>query len=189
EKFCAPLARSLIPVTSFQVATEPLPDELRARILPQGHVCSDTRRVLRYLCVTPEGRLVMGGRGHGRAPDRRELYAHIVASLRELFPEAARAKLDYFWSGRVALTLDHLPKIYELGPGLWAGGGYNGRGVAMATALGSLLAELATGAPGDALPLPPSKPRPIPLHALRGPAIGLAVGWKRLLDGWEARPR
>ncbi len=183
------LARSLIPVTSFQVATEPLPQEARSRILPQGHVSSDTRRLLRYFCMTPEGRLVMGGRGHLREREDRARYAHIAASLRELFPAAAGARLDYFWSGRVAVTLDHLPKIAELGPGIWSGSSYNGRGVAMAIAVGRLLAECAGGAAPDSLPLPPSAPRPLPLHGLRAPAIGLAVGWKRLLDAWEARRR
>jgi len=183
------LTRSLIPVASCQVATEPLSDELRARILPKGHVSSDTRRVLKYFCMTPEGRLVMGGRGHLRERESRELYAHIVASMHRSFPETSGARLDYYWSGRVALTLDHLPKIFELGPGLWSGGGYNGRGVAMATAIGRSLAECAGGAPADSLPLPPSKARPLPLHGLRGPAIGLTVAWKRLLDAWEARGR
>ncbi len=89
----------------------------------------------------------------------------------------------------MAVTLDHLPKIFELGPGLWSGGSYNGRGVAMATATGQLLAKCAGGAAADALPLPPTKPRPLPFHSLRGPAIGVAVGWKRLLDTWEARRR
>jgi len=181
------LARSLIPVTSFQVATEPLSDELRARILPKGHVSSDTRRLLRYFCMTSEGRLVVGGRGNARESERRELYAHIVASLHGLYPQASGAKLEYFWSGRVALTLDHLPKIGELGPGLWSGGGYNGRGVAMATATGRLLARCAGGESADSLPLPPTKLRPLPLHGLRAPAIELAVGWKRLLDAWETR--
>jgi len=183
------LARSLIPVTSFQVATEPFSNELRARILPKGHVSSDTRRLLKYFCMTPEGRLVVGGRGNARESERRELYAHIVASLHRLYPQASRAKLEYFWSGRVALTLDHLPKIGELGPGLWSAGGYNGRGVAMATATGRLLARCAAGAPADDLPLPPTKLRPLPLHGLRAPAIELAVGWKRLLDAWETRHR
>jgi len=181
------LTRSLIPVTSFQVATEPLSDELRSRILPRGHVSSDTRRLLKYFCMTPEGRLVVGGRGHLRKRERRELYAHIAVSLRSLYPEASGARLDHCWSGQVALTLDHLPKICALGPGIWSGAGYNGRGVAMATATGRLLARCAGGAPADSLPLPPTQPRPLPLHALRGPAIGLAVGWKRLLDTWEAR--
>jgi len=183
------LTRSLIPVTSYQVATEPLSDELRARILPKGHVSSDTRRLLRYFCMTSEGRLVVGGRGHSRESDRRELYAHIVASLHELYPETSGARLEYFWSGRVALTLDHLPKISELGPGMWSGAGYNGRGVAMATAMGRLLARCAGGASADSLPLRPTKARPLPFHGLRAPAIGVAVGWKRLLDAWEARRR
>ena len=183
------LSRSLIPVTSFQVATEPLSDELRSRIMPKGHVGSDTRRLIRYFCMTPEGRLVIGGRGHVRETERRELYAHIVASMHKLYPEAAGARLDYFWCGRVVVTLDHLPKICELGPGIWSGGGYNGRGVAMATATDQLLARCAGGASSDSLPLPPTKPRPLPFHSLRAPAIGVAVVWKRLLDAWEARNR
>ncbi len=189
DKLWPPLSRSLIPVTSFQVATEPLADELRSRIMPQGHVGSDTRRVIHYFCMTPEGRLVLGGRGHARKRESRELYAHIVAALHRLYPETSGAKLDYFWSGRVVVTLDHLPKICELGPGIWSGGGYNGRGVAMATATGQLLARCAGGASADQLPLPPTKPRPLPFHGLRAPAISLAVGWKRLLDTWEARSR
>ncbi len=189
ERLCPRLARSLIPVTSYQVATEPLSNELRARILPKGHVSSDTRRLLRYFCVTPDGRLVMGGRGHVRERESRKLYAHIVASMHQLYPETSGARLDYFWSGQVALTLDHLPKIFELGPGMWSGGGYNGRGVAMATSIGRLLAEYAGGASADSLPLAPTKARPLPLHGLRGPAIGVAVAWKFLLDAWEARSR
>jgi glycine/D-amino acid oxidase-like deaminating enzyme len=189
NKLWSRLSRSLIPVTSFMIATEPLSDELRSRILPKGHVSGDTRRLLRYFCMTPEGRLALGGRGHIRESDRRELYAHIVASMHKLYPETANTRLDYFWSGRVALTLDHLPKISELGPGMWCGGGYNGRGVAMATAMGQLLARCASGEPSDRLPLPPTKVRPLPFHSLRAPAIGIAVGWKRLLDAWEVRRR
>ncbi len=189
NKLWSRLSRSLIPVTSFMIATEPLSDELRSRILPKGHVSGDTRRLLRYFCMTPEGRLALGGRGHIRESDRRELYAHIVTSMHKLYPETANTRLDYFWSGRVALTLDHLPKISELGPGMWSGGGYNGRGVAMATAMGQLLARCASGESSDRLPLPLTKVRPLPFHSLRAPAIGIAVGWKRLLDAWEGRHR
>ena len=187
EQLWPKLTRSQIPVTSYQVATEPLSGELRSRILPKGHVSSDTRRLLRYFCMTPEGRLVMGGRGHIRERESRKLYAHIIASIYQLFPEASGARLDYYWSGRVAVTLDNLPTICELGPGMWSGGGYNGRGVAMATSMGRLLAEYAGGTPADSLPLPSTKVRPLPLHSLRGPAIGMAVAWKLMLDSWEAR--
>jgi glycine/D-amino acid oxidase-like deaminating enzyme len=183
------LGRSLIPVLSGQVATEPLSEEQRAAILPNGHAASDTRRLLRYFCIDPGGRLVMGGRGGFRETEDRSFYRHIVASLQQLFPIARSAKLEFFWCGRVAVTLDHLPHILELGPGLWAGGGYNGRGVAMATAMGRLLADCAGGEAPEKLPLPPTKPRPLPFHGLRRPAVELAVAWKRLLDAWETPRR
>ena len=183
------LSRSLIPVLSGQVATEPLSEAQRAAILPNGHAASDTRRLLRYFCIDPGGRLVMGGRGGFRETEERVFYRHIVASIQRMFPSARSAKLEFFWCGRVAVTLDHLPHILELGPGLWAGGGYNGRGVAMATAMGRLLADCADGAAPEKLPLPLTKPRPLPFHGLRRPAVELAVAWKRLLDAWESPRR
>jgi glycine/D-amino acid oxidase-like deaminating enzyme len=183
------LSRSLIPVLSGQVATEPLSEEQRSAILPRGHVASDTRRLLRYFCIDPGGRLVMGGRGGFRETEDRNVYRHIVASIERLFPIARDAKLEFFWCGRVAVTLNHLPHILELGPGLWAGGGYNGRGVAMATAMGRLLADCAGGTAPEELPLPPTKPRPVPFHGLRRPAVELAIAWKRLLDAWETPRR
>ena len=107
--------------------------------------------------------------------------------MRRLFPEAAAASLQFYWSGQVALTLDSFPHLHELGSGLWFAGGYNGRGVALATAMGQQLAALACGASPDELALPPSSLRQIPFHRLRRPAIELAVAWKRALDAWETK--
>ena len=180
------LSRSLIPVVSYQAATEPLSDDLRQTILPKGHCASDTHRLLKYFCIDPEGRLVMGGRGRFLENPGRDSFSHIVKSIERFFPQASRAKLQFFWSGRVALTLGHFPHIFDLGPGLWAGGGYMGRGVAMATAMGTLLAKCAGGDVAN-LPFVPTKPKPIPFHALRRPGIELAVAWKRLQDAWETR--
>lgn len=183
------LARSLIPIVSYQAATEPLSDELRQVILPKGHCASDTHRMLKYFCIDPDGRLVMGGRGRFLENPGRGDFSHIIKSIERFFPRAAGAKLEYFWSGRVALNLGYLPEIYDLGPGLRAGGGYMGRGVAMATAMGTLLAQCAGGADPASLPFQPTKAKPIPLHALRRPGIEAAVAWKRMLDAWETRSR
>jgi glycine/D-amino acid oxidase-like deaminating enzyme len=68
-----------------------------------------------------------------------------------------------------------------------AGLGYNGRGVAMATAFGKVLADRAQGLPVAGLPLPPTPIRPIPFHGVRRPILSLVVGWKRLLDEVECR--
>jgi glycine/D-amino acid oxidase-like deaminating enzyme len=179
------LGKSLVPLVSYQAASEPLSETLRSQILPQGHVVSDTRRLLRYFCMDPQGRLVLGGRGRFRASETREAYRHVESSLQRIFPAAAGAKLEFFWSGQVALTLDSLPHVHELQSGLWFAGGYNGRGVALATLMGRSLAALAGGARADELPLPPSPVRPIPFHRLRRPAIELAMAWKRALDAWE----
>ncbi len=183
------LARSLIPIVSYQAATEPLSDELRQVILPKGHCASDTHRLLKYFCIDPDGRLVMGGRGRFLENPGRDAFTHIVKSIEHFFPAASSAKLQFYWSGRVAVTLGHFPHIFDLGPGLWAGGGYMGRGVAMATAMGTLLAKCAAGEDLSRLPFPPTKPKPIPFHALRRPGIEIAVAWKRMLDAWETRGR
>jgi len=60
--------------------------------------------------------------------------------------------------------------------------GYNGRGVAMATALGRVLADWASGTPEDQLDFPVTDPRPIPFHFLSKPAVSATVAWYRLRD-------
>jgi glycine/D-amino acid oxidase-like deaminating enzyme len=181
------LARSIVPIVSYQAATEPLPDEVRKTILPKGHCGSNTHRLPKYFCIDPEGRLVLGGRGRFLDNPPPDAFGHIVKTIKHIFPSASRAKLEYFWSGRVAVNLGHFPSIFDLGPGLWAGGGYMGRGVAMSTAMGTLLAKCASGTDISALPFCPTKPKPIPFHALRRPGVEAAVTWKRLLDAWESR--
>jgi glycine/D-amino acid oxidase-like deaminating enzyme len=183
------LSRSLIPIVSYQAATEPMPEELRRSILPKGHCTSDTRRLLKYFCVDPAGRLVMGGRGRFLENPGRGDFGHIVKAINDLFPKARNLSLEFYWSGRVALTMGHFPQIYDLGPGLRAGGGYMGRGVAMATAMGTLLAQCAGGVDPESLPFRPIRAKPIPFHALRRPGIEAAVAWKRLLDAWDTRSR
>ena len=60
------------------------------------------------------------------------------------------------------MTKDSLPHLHELAPGLWAGLGFNGRGVGIGTLFGRLLAELALGARPADLPFPVTSMRPIP---------------------------
>jgi glycine/D-amino acid oxidase-like deaminating enzyme len=181
------LPRTVIPVFSYQAATEPLPDAVRRTILPRGQVVSDTRRLLLYFRLDPAGRLVMGGRGRFHDATDPVLYRAVMARATRLYPQLGAPRWAFWWSGKVALTLDHVPHLHEPAPGVLAALGYNGRGVAMATALGKVLAERAQGLPADRLPLPPTPVRPIPFHGLRRPILGLAAGWKRLLDAVECR--
>lgn len=180
------LARSVVPAMSYQAATAPLSDNLRRSILPEGHVVSDTRRLLAYYRLDPAGRLVLGGRGRFKESDDPADYRHIQARLKELFPQLGEPQWQFFWGGKVALTLDHLPHVHELAPGLMAALGYNGRGVAMASRMGAAMADWAAGLPAAELPLPPSAMRPLPLQGLRRPVLAMAVGWKRWRDRQES---
>ncbi len=181
------LQRSIIPVMSYQAATAPLSDNLRRTILPEGHVVSDSRRLLAYYRLDAAGRLVLGGRGRFNESDDPSDYIHIRNRLKELFPQLGEPRWEYFWGGKVALTLDHLPHVHELAPGLAAALGYNGRGVAMSSRLGAVMAEWAAGRPASELPLPASPLKPIPLHGLRQPVLSLVVAWKRWRDRRESR--
>ncbi len=57
----AALARSIVPVLSWQMATEPLGDNLRGKILPGRQAVSDTRGDLRFFRYDARNRLITGG--------------------------------------------------------------------------------------------------------------------------------
>jgi glycine/D-amino acid oxidase-like deaminating enzyme len=183
------LARTVVPVYSYLVASRPLPESLRRTVLPKGHAVSDTRRLLRYFRLDPAGRMVMGGRGKFRESRRLADYRPIAWSAAELYPSLRDADWEFLWGGKVALTLDHLPHLHELGPGAYAGLGYNGRGVAMATLMGKWLAQRVQGATDKDVPFAATPLRPVPLHRWRRPVLHAAVAWKRTLDRLEGPAR
>ena len=111
------LARTVVPMISFQAATGPLPPRLGASILRGGHSASDTRRLLWYYRRDAQGRLVMGG----RAPFRDDLgpadAVHLRAAVDRLYPQLASTPFEFHWAGRVAMTRDSLPHLHRTRPG------------------------------------------------------------------------
>jgi glycine/D-amino acid oxidase-like deaminating enzyme len=184
------LARELVPIHSLQVATQPLPDNVRATILPRGHVVSDTQRILLYFRLDDEGRLVMGGRGSLGEANRDSLFRFVEDAAYRLFPQIGTPTWQFRWAGKVALTVDHMPRVHELAPGLRTCVGYNGRGVAMATAMGRELGKWVSSGDTDALPLPPSPLRPIPFHGFRRPVLEVITAYYRMRDrlSWRSSP-
>jgi glycine/D-amino acid oxidase-like deaminating enzyme len=181
DGLCPPLGQTVIPVRSIQVATEPL-GEAAAHILPEGHSPSDSRRLLLYFRRDPSGRFIMGGRGaYSDGGTRLQMQALRKASA-SLFPALAGVRWDYAWGGFVAMTADHYPHLHLLEETMLAGLGYNGRGVAMGTLLGKVMADWAMGTPVESLDYPVTPMRPLPFHGLRKLAVTTAVGYYRLLD-------
>ena len=177
------LARSVVPVRSVQVATAPLGANVLTTILPGRQAPSDTRRLLLYYRLDAKGRFIMGGRGaYDDAGTRRQFEALRRVSER-MFPELGPVNWVHAWGGFVAVTVDHYPHLNRIDEGILAGLGYNGRGVAMATVMGRVMADWAMGRPESELDFPVTPLRPIPLHRLRRLGVSAAVAKNRLLDG------
>lgn len=177
------LRRSIVTVPSWQVATAPLPDSIRQTILPGRQSGSDMRRLLRYFRLDAAGRFVLGSRGAFADPQPDSAVRRLCAAAVQLFPQLEGVAFTHHWGGMVAVTQDHLPHLHVLAPGLFAGLGYNGRGVALATAMGAELAKLAAGLPPEQAAFPVSPLRPMRLHAASRLGARAAIAWYRFLDG------
>lgn len=176
------LRQSIVPVISAQIATEPLPPSIALTILPEDQPASDTRRLLVYFRKDAAGRFVIGGRGAENDWQLGLAFKRLERIARRLYPALAGIAFPWHWGGRVALTTDHLPHLHAPAPGLTVALGYNGRGVAMATAMGGVVAQRLTGRADADLPLPVTPLRPIPMHRLRSVGVAAMGVWYRLRD-------
>ncbi len=174
------LARRVLPVGSFIVATEVLGPERAAAVSPRRRMLVDTKNFLYYWRLTPDGRLLFGGR-RSLAPStidqaRDFLYDSLVA----VHPQLAGVRVHRAWGGNVAITLDRLPHAGRVAGGAWYVTGCNGSGVALNTWMGAQLGRhlVGEGPPPSFAELPH---RAIPLHRLRRaylPAVGLWFRWQ-----------
>lgn len=180
------LDRCYFPLRVFQVATEPLPDQVRARLLPGGQAVSDTRRNLFTFRFDAQNRLISGGMhviswgADHRVPQTIHRRLARVLDLPDLPP------LAHAWSGLASVMPDFLPRVTELAPGLLAGFACNGRGIAMSTAMGRELALWAGGAQATALAIPHHGVKPLPFHALSRHAPNALLPFSRLRDRIES---
>ncbi|MQT12406.1 NAD(P)/FAD-dependent oxidoreductase [Segnochrobactrum spirostomi] len=177
------LRHTIVPVYSAIAATEPLPQALRAAILPGRAVAYEVGWDTVYYRVSADGRLLMGGRGPQRPARGVEDYHHLTAYAERLWPGLKGLAWTHFWWGQVAITADHYPHLHEPAPGLHIALGYNGRGVAMATAMGDLLSRRILGASIAEIELPVTESlKPIAFHGLWPIGVTARVIYGRLRD-------
>ncbi len=187
------LRRGVVPITSQIIATEPLSPDLAHSVLPTNRGVSETRRVVNYYRLSPDGtRLLFGGRARfvktGEDTTARLLYR----AMTKRFPQLKGTRLSHSWGGNVAMTLDQIPHIGSA-QGLHYALGCNGSGVAMMSYLGHSIARkiIRTGeAPINAFDMGelPSHPlyfgRPWFLFA-----IGSWYQFRDAFDHWRAQRR
>ncbi len=160
------IATEVMPVLSWQMATQPLSDNVRKTIVPGRQAMSDTHGELYFARYDARNRLVTGGAVIGPGNKAERLKATLTERLQRLWPQIGEVSFDYVWNGYVGMTTDFLPRIHRLGPDAYGWTGCNGRAVALSIALGNELSKAVRGVPENELALPFTEPATIPAHGL-----------------------
>ena len=177
------LGRSYVAGYSVQLASEPLDAAQLETLLPERSACADTSHVrLRYFRLDRDNRFIIGGPGGLWAPHSGSSLAFdlLETSTRRMFPQLARTAFPHRWAARDTVTLDLMPHLYEPEPGLFSALGFNGRGLAIGTSLGIVLANRAGGQSAAEQPFPTTQASPLPLDPLTTVGFHLKVLCSRL---------
>ena len=151
-----------LPTQSSIIVTRPMSeDELAAQGWTSTQMCYDTRNLLHYFRLMPNGRMLFGMRGGLRhdAPTETDIRKRIRADFDTMFPAWRGVDTPHYWSGFVCLSRDLLPYAGPIPgmPGAFAAFAYHGNGVSMGSYSGRILADLVQGRY-------PETPYPAPLR-------------------------
>jgi glycine/D-amino acid oxidase-like deaminating enzyme len=175
------LRRTVVPLFGAIAATAALPEKIAQGIMPGRSVLYESGTVTVYYRVDAGGRLLIGGRGPMHEIAATSAIPHLLAYAKELWPGLAEVSWTHAWGGRLAMTADHYPHVHEPADGILICLGYNGRGVAMSTAMGKALARRISN-PSSEFDMPITGLKPIRLHALWPLAVRAAIAHGRLSD-------
>lgn len=139
------LKRRVVPVGSYIIATEEMPEDLAFSLMPKNKSIYDTRRVLTYYRMSGDRRrLIFGGRAKFGFTDPVDTAPILYKFMTDRFPQLMGVKISHAWTGNVAFTFDELPHMGKL-DGMHYALGCNGSGVAMMTYLGTQTARKIAG--------------------------------------------
>ena len=158
------LAQTIVPVASMLTATSPLPESVASTLLPHRQPVGEYAGVPAYYRVDEANRLVFGWRGTVSGEIGSLNTAHLRSRAVRLFPQIVGTEWEYDWAGYVGITSHQRPMLLRLADNVYAGLGYNGRGVPMATMMGK---QLALSLTGQAPAISAESLRAIPLHSFR----------------------
>ncbi|HYL87025.1 MAG TPA: FAD-binding oxidoreductase [Candidatus Angelobacter sp.] len=179
------LRKKIIPIGSYIVATEILPEALARELSPRNRMIYDSKHFLYYYRLTPDNRMLFGGRA-AFFPETESTVRQSAEILRQgmitVYPQLRDTKIAYVWGGTLDFTLDVMPHAGKIDD-MYFAAGFAGHGVAAATWFGVKLAGLICGEPND-LPFSAIKfpSAPIGLRSGNTWALPLAGVWYRILD-------
>jgi len=180
----AQLRRRIVPVGSYIIATESLSAEVARDLIPRSRMCFDSKRLLHYFRLTPDSRMLFGGRAAfvPATPETTRQSARVLQrDMIAAFPQLEDARVDYGWGGSIDVAFDAMPHAGQMGDWYYAAG-YAGHGVALATLLGTLVARsIVEGRPPA--PFERALPQaPLGLYDGRPWFLPFVGAWARLAD-------
>jgi glycine/D-amino acid oxidase-like deaminating enzyme len=176
------LKRRLIPVASHIIATEELPPDLAASLIPNRRTLSDTRRVLTYYRMSPDRkRVIFGGRARFTQVPPSVSAPILHRFMTERFPQLKGVKLTHAWTGNVAFTFDAVAHMGRQ-DGMHYLLGCNGSGVAMMTYLGTQTARKIAGVSNYACSFDAEEFPDHPLYNGNPWFLPLIGSWYRMRD-------
>jgi glycine/D-amino acid oxidase-like deaminating enzyme len=176
------LRQTVVPLFSSIAATAPLPDEVARQIMPTRSVLYESGHITVYYRIDASNRLLMGGRGPMKWIRDAKAVAYLMRYAERLWPALRGTSWTHGWNSRLAMTSDHYPHVHEPAPGVLAYLGCNGRGVALASAMGQQLAKRLIGGASAEIDLPVTAIRPIRFHAAWPIGVRTAVLAGRFRD-------
>jgi glycine/D-amino acid oxidase-like deaminating enzyme len=141
------LQKKIIPIGSFIITTEVLPEALAHELSPRNRMIYDSKNYLYYYRLTPDRRMLFGGRAAFFPENDRTIRrsADILRrGLIDVYPQLRDAKVEYVWGGTLDFAFDIMPHAGQIN-GMYYAVGYAGHGVAMATYQGQKMGELMAG--------------------------------------------
>ena len=182
------LRRRIIPIGSFIIASEPLPEALAHELSPKGRAFFDTKNFLYYWHVSADRRMVFGGRA-SFLPTSIDKTARILHhGLLEVHPQLADYRIEYAWGGNVGFTFDRMPHAGRTKDGVAYVMGCCGTGVALMTYLGTRAGQWLAGGEAPSLTRLKFPLVPAPYEG-RPWFLPFAGEWFRLQDRLAARSR
>jgi glycine/D-amino acid oxidase-like deaminating enzyme len=148
------LRRKIVPIGSYVIVTEPLPEALALEVSPRGRMMYDSRHFLHYFRLTPDNRVLFGGRARF-VPETESTVLQSAAMLRQgmlgVYPQLRDVRVEYAWGGTLDFAFDTMPHAGRV-DGAYYALGYAGHGVALATQLGTKIGEAIGTGDVDAIP-------------------------------------
>ncbi|MFI4890361.1 MAG: NAD(P)/FAD-dependent oxidoreductase [Steroidobacterales bacterium] len=177
------LARRILGVGTYIIATEPLGPERAARLLPSDAAIADINWVLDYFRLSADRRLLFGGRVSYSAIQPPRLAESMRQRMLRVFPSLADVKVEYAWGGMLDITMSRAPDFGRLAPNVYYLQGFSGHGMTLTAMAGRLVAEAIAGTAERFDVFTRIRHRDFPGGALlRRPSLVLAMLYYRLRD-------